>query len=83
MSKDRSTVRASDVGSWTFCNRAWWLARIQKVAHRNPAQLKQGNASHLQHGQTVRRADSWQRCGRALIVFALCLVLVLVLLSLQ
>ena len=63
MAKDRSLVRASDIGTWTFCHRAWWLAQVQKVAHQNPALLHRGEAMHQAHGRQVVRAARLQRIG--------------------
>jgi hypothetical protein len=63
MSKDRSLVRASDIGAWTFCNRAWWLANIQEAPHENPAQLDAGNRVHHAHGRLLVRSDRLQLMG--------------------
>lgn len=83
MAKDRSLVRASDIGAWAFCRRAWYLAQVRGVAHARPEQLQRGTAAHTQHGQQVRRADSMQRWGvwlvgvGALIVVLLAIALVM------
>ena len=50
MPKDRSYVRASDIGAWNFCNRAWWLAKVQKAPHERPQQLDWGDQSHASTG---------------------------------
>jgi len=63
MAKDRSLVRASDIGAWAFCNRAWWLANIQHAEHENPAALSRGDKAHAAHGQSVTQADRLQRMG--------------------
>ena len=73
MGKDRSLVRASDIGSWTFCNRAWWLANIKDVPHRNPAALHRGNEVHQAHGRQVARAYRLNRLGTGLIAISLLL----------
>ena len=71
--KERSLVRASDIGLWTYCHRAWWLATVKQVPHQNPAILQQGSAMHRAHGQSVQRAKSLQRMAQLL--FALALIL--------
>lgn len=76
MAKDRSLVRASDIGAWTFCHRAWWLARVQEVPHRNPAQLQRGHAMHLRHGQQTQQAHAVHRFGRVLITLGILVLLV-------
>ena len=63
MSKDRSLVRASDIGAWTFCRRAWYLAHVKGVAHRRPEVLTQGTAAHAAHGRQVRRAGLTRQLG--------------------
>jgi hypothetical protein len=70
MAKERSLVRASDIGLWAFCNRAWWLARVQATAHRNPALLQYGQAAHKAHGQTVVRGYRYARLGIILLSLA-------------
>ena len=71
--KDRSLVRASDIGLWAFCQRAWWLANVKQVAHQNPAILKRGSEMHRAHGETVQRAQRLRQL--ALVLLALALIL--------
>lgn len=68
MAKDRSLVRASDIGAWAFCRRAWYLAQVRKVAHAHPDVLQRGTAAHTRHGQQVRRATRMQRIGLWLVL---------------
>lgn len=64
---DRSLVRASDIGLWGFCRRAWWLARVRGVEHQRPARLAKGTAAHQAHGHTVRRAQQQMTFGWTLV----------------
>lgn len=73
MPKDRSLVRASDVGAWTFCNRAWWLANVQAAEHENPAVLAAGTRVHAAHGRLLQRAGWLQRVGLLLLAAGLLL----------
>ncbi len=68
MTKERSLVRASDIGAWAFCRRAWYLAHVRHVAHARPEVLTRGTAAHNQHGQQVRRAGTMQRIGLWLVI---------------
>ncbi len=61
MAKDRSRVRASDIGAYAFCRRAWFLTHVKGVPHSAPARLAAGVAAHAQHGAAVRRAGQTQR----------------------
>ena len=71
MSQERSLVRASDIGLWAYCHRAWWLAKVKGAAHANPGALEAGTASHLRHGSQVARGDALMRVGIGLIAVAL------------
>ena len=46
------TIRASEIGSWLFCARAWWYQR-QGVPSSNQAGMDSGTLSHRQHGRSV------------------------------
>jgi hypothetical protein len=76
MAKERSLVRASDIGAWAFCHRAWYLAQVKGVAHARPERLAQGNVAHAAHGRQMRRAGQFQRVGLWLTLAALLLAAV-------
>jgi hypothetical protein len=78
MAKDRSLVRASDIGAWAYCRRAWYLAQVRGVAHARPEVLQRGTAAHTHHGQQVRRAGTLQRMGLWLVIVGAILVALLV-----
>lgn len=69
----RTLVRASDIGLWAYCERAWWLARVTNAPHRYPKRLTHGTAVHEAHGQTVARAHRYQHWARQLLAFSLLL----------
>jgi hypothetical protein len=77
MREDRSLVRASDIGLWAYCHRAWWLAKVKGAPHRNPAVLEAGVTVHAAHGGQLVRARRLQRVGRLLIAAAVALAVVL------
>ena len=74
MPKDRSYVRASDIGAWSFCQRAWWLAQVQKTPHERPQQLDWGDRSHATHGRLTSRAQRLRKSGLALLAGGLILL---------
>ncbi|RIK36266.1 MAG: hypothetical protein DCC55_27820 [Chloroflexi bacterium] len=73
MRKDRPLVRASEIGLWAFCHRAWWLAQVKQTPHRNPALLSHGERAHQQHGRALVTAQRLATVGRILLLLALVL----------
>lgn len=70
MARDRSLVRASELGAWTYCHRAWWLAQVRGVEHRHPQVLQRGDLAHRAHGEQVVRSRRLLQLGVALLMIA-------------
>ena len=45
-------LRASELGSYLYCARAWWYQR-QGITSSNQAGMDSGTFSHRQHGRSV------------------------------
>ncbi len=45
-------IRASEIGSYLYCARAWWYQK-KGVQSSNQAELTGGTELHRQHGQQV------------------------------
>lgn len=75
MRKDRSLVRASDIGTWVFCRRAWWLKNVAKSAHERPDLLQRGEYAHEAHGRRFVLAHLARLAGLALLALGLLLLL--------
>ncbi len=73
----RDVIRASDVGEYVYCHRAWWLGRIQGVPNANRAALDAGTQRHRAHGRRVWRASLLQYVAIVLAVIALFAVVLL------
>ena len=46
------TIRASELGTFQYCRRAWWYQR-QGVPSENQAELTGGSEFHREHGRRV------------------------------
>jgi hypothetical protein len=70
-------IRASEIGTYVYCRRAWWLKRVAGFEPQGRAEILAGGIeAHAQHGRTVRRSQ-WQRR-----VALICLLLGFLLLAL-
>jgi hypothetical protein len=58
-------VRASELGSYAYCERAWWLRYVAGVtpAEAGRERLEAGHARHAEHGLGVERAAGLRRLG--------------------
>ena len=61
-------IRASEIGQYIFCQRAWWLRTVQGHRPMNEAALRAGTQAHLHHGHMVAASQRWQRVGYALLI---------------
>lgn len=63
-------IRASEIGEYLYCNRAWWLRRVHGHASQNVRQLQAGLSHHEAHGRMVQRADMTQKIALGLLFAA-------------
>jgi CRISPR/Cas system-associated exonuclease Cas4 (RecB family) len=62
-------IRASEVGEYVYCARAWWLRRVAGMQPAEQARRDKGMTLHWRHGRAVRYS-------RVLLVLAGVLLLV-------
>lgn len=67
------TIRASEVGSYLFCARAWWYQR-KGVESSNRAEMTGGTELHRRHGRTVIAAGLMRSLAIILLLVALALL---------
>lgn len=67
---DGDVIRASDIGLYVYCARAWRL-KAEGYASRNSAELAAGAASHAAHGWRVLLYDLAARAGLLLALLAI------------
>jgi hypothetical protein len=64
-------IRASELGEYAFCARAWWLARVLGRARENPEELAAGRTRHARHGRRVAASAILQQIGLVLLLTAI------------
>lgn len=62
--------KASEIGEFVYCHRAWWLHHLQGFDPTNRAALDAGRIHHARHGKTVQGAVWVRRVAIALLVAA-------------
>lgn len=67
------TIRASEVGSYLFCARAWWYHR-QGVESTNQAEMSAGTELHRRHGRQVFVSGLLRNLALVLLLVALVLL---------
>jgi len=64
------TIRASEIGSFLYCRRAWWY-QTQGVPSQNQSELAGGSQFHRRHGWSVLAASLLRAAGWLLLLAAL------------
>jgi hypothetical protein len=67
------TIRASEVGSYLFCARAWWYQN-KGIQSSNQEELTTGTELHRQHGRTVIASSLTRLLAVILLLVALALL---------
>ena len=77
MAERRKLIRASEIGEYVFCARAWWL-RTQGVEAGGWSEARErGAAWHREHGRGVKSARRMRRLAASATVLAALLALVI------
>ena len=63
-------IRASEIGEYVFCHRAWWLHQVQGHASANTRELAEGTARHAGHGRRVGLAGALRALALLLLIAA-------------
>jgi len=65
-------VRASEIGEYLYCKRAWWL-RLQGIVSTNRRALEAGTAAHAEHARRVVFSGCLRTAAFGLLLAALIL----------
>ncbi len=66
-------IRASDIGTYLFCRRAWWYHK-EGVEPANQAEMLAGTELHRAHGRTVVASGLTRTLALILLLAALALL---------
>lgn len=64
------TVRASEIGTYIFCKRAWWYA-LRGYPSKNQSELAAGQELHKRHGQSAMTTGCLRSAAYILLLAAL------------
>ena len=68
-------IRASEIGEYVYCHRAWWLKQVKGLQSAHVRQLEDGRYYHKKHGDQVRKI-SWMRKLAYVLIFFIVAILV-------
>ena len=63
-------IRASEIGQYAYCARAWWLRRVLGYRSHNVEEMTAGAEEHDSHGRQVVSYHRWQRLAYLLLSLA-------------
>ena len=70
-SRASGVIRASEVGQYAFCARAWWLGSVEGQPSTLQEEMATGETAHRRHGQRVRASVTLRRTAYLLLALAL------------
>ena len=63
-------IRASEVGQYLFCARAWWLGAVEERPSANVEEMEAGDKVHRRHGRQVRSSVMLSRLAYLILALA-------------
>ena len=63
-------IRASEIGRYAYCARAWWLGSVQGLPSDHGQEMAMGEDVHLRHGRGVRASVALSRLAYAVLLLA-------------
>jgi CRISPR/Cas system-associated exonuclease Cas4 (RecB family) len=67
------TIRASDIGTYLYCQRAWWYQKRGEPSE-NMGEMMSGTELHAQHGRAVYTVGCMRVLAYGLLLAALVLL---------
>jgi CRISPR/Cas system-associated exonuclease Cas4 (RecB family) len=66
-------IRASDIGTYLYCRRAWWYKK-QGIPSVNQTEFAAGTQLHARHGRQVLASGITRNIGLLIMMIALVLL---------
>jgi len=66
-------IRASDIGTYLYCRRAWWYKK-QGMESANQSELAAGTLLHARHGRQALASSITRNIGLVILMIALVLL---------
>lgn len=63
-------IRASEIGLYVYCARAWWFGGVLGYRSANVDAMRQGAAQHHAHGHSVETFHRLRRLALILLILA-------------
>ena len=63
-------IRASDIGTYSYCAHAWWLASVEGARPGDVSRLQAGQATHERHGRRVLLSAALTRLSYLLLLLS-------------
>lgn len=68
-------IRASEIGEYSYCARAWWLRRVAGLEPDGRERRERGTALHRRHGRSVALSGLLLLSGGVLLLIAVALII--------
>jgi hypothetical protein len=68
-------IKASEIGEYVYCNRAWWLRRNYDFRPQNTQEIQAGTVYHEEHGGQVRQTILIKRLALLFLFLAISVVI--------
>lgn len=69
------TIRASEIGTFLYCQRAWWYQK-KDVPSENVPEMAAGTAIHRRHGRSVVAAGCLRTIATGMLIASLLMFVV-------
>jgi hypothetical protein len=85
MVEERRVIRASEIGEYGYCSRAWWYRHVVKLPAPGSAEqsgrFAAGREAHARHGRSVALSGTLRVLGIGLLLCGLAILSIILLMN--